>query len=64
MRQILQAEILGRSELLGAAMKQILQAEILGRSELLGVAMQQISQVEIPLGDQIQNMLAWCFKVI
>jgi len=55
MRQILQAEILGRSELLGAAMQQISQAEILGRSELLGAAMQQILQVEILLGDQIQK---------
>jgi len=64
MRQILQAEILGRSELLGAAMRQISQTEILGRIELLGAVMQQISQVEILLGDQIQNMLAWCFKVI
>jgi hypothetical protein len=32
--------------------------------ELLGALMQQISQAEILLGDQIQNMLAWCFRVI
>jgi hypothetical protein len=32
--------------------------------ELLGALVQQILQAEILLGDQIQNMLAWCFKVI